>query len=70
MKLHEAIDAVLADRPAGMAVRELSGEINRRGLYARADGQRVPPAQISARVTNKTYRDRYRKDHLDRIFSA
>lgn len=67
MKLHEAIDAVLADRQAGMTARELADEINRRGLYARADGQPVPSVQISARVGNKTYRDRYRRDYAGRI---
>jgi hypothetical protein len=62
MKLHEAVDAVLADRPAGMTTRELADEIERRGLYLKGDGKSAPPGQVNARVGNKTYRDRYRKD--------
>jgi hypothetical protein len=56
MKLHEAIDAVLADRPAGMRARELAEEIERRGLYLKVDGKLALPGQINARVGNKTYR--------------
>jgi hypothetical protein len=70
MKLHEAIDAVLVDRPAGMSMRELADEIERRGLYLKGDGQPASPGQVNARVGNKTYRDRYRKDHLGRISLA
>jgi hypothetical protein len=70
MKLQEAIDAVLADRPAGMSTRELADEIQRRGLYLKGDGQPASPGQVNARVGNKTYRDRYRKDHLGRICLA
>lgn len=70
MKLHEAIDAVLADRPAGMSTRELADEIERRGLYLKGDGEPASPGQVNARVSNKTYRHRYRKDHLGRICLA
>jgi hypothetical protein len=70
MKLHAAIDAVLADRPAGMSARELADEIERRGLYVKGDGEPASPGQVNARVGNRTYRDRYRKDHLGRIFLA
>ena len=71
MKLHEAIDAVLADKPTGMTAREIAEEIKRRGLYIKpSDDRSAPPKQISARVGNKTYRDRYRKDHLGRISIA
>lgn len=73
MKPHEAIDAVLADRPAGMSTRELADEIERRRLYLKGDGQPASPGQVNARVgykSNKTYRDRYRKDHLGRICLA
>jgi|CZKG01.1.fsa_nt_gi hypothetical protein len=50
MKLHEAIDAVLADRPAGMSARELADEIERRGLYIKGDGEPASPGQVNARV--------------------
>lgn len=70
MKLHEAIDTVLANRPAGMSARELADEIERRGLYLRGDGKPASPGQVNARVGNKTYRDRYRKAHLGRICLA
>ncbi len=70
MKLHEAIDAVLADRPAGMSTRELADEIERRGLYLKRDGKPASAGQVNARVGNKTYRNRYRKDHLGRIYLA
>lgn len=46
MKLHEAIDAVLADRPAGMSTRELADEIERRGLYLKGDGKPASPGQV------------------------
>jgi hypothetical protein len=70
MKLHEAIDAVLADRPAGLSTRELADEIERRGLYLKGDGKPASPGQVNARVGNKTYRDHYRKDLLGRICLA
>jgi hypothetical protein len=70
MKLHEAIDAVLVDRPAGISARELADEIERRGLYLKGDCEPASPGQVNARVGNKTYRDRYRKDHLARICLA
>lgn len=61
MLLHEAIDALLAKRP-GMTSHELADQINRRKLYRRGDGEQIVPGQVSARVGNKTYRDRYRKE--------
>jgi hypothetical protein len=71
MKLHEAIDAVLAERSAGATAREIADEIKRRGLYIKpSDGKPPLPGQISARINNKTYQDRYHKDHLDRISAA
>ena len=70
MRLHEAIDAVLTDRSTGMTAREVAGEIKRRGLYVKGDGKPAPTRQISARVGNKTYRDRYRRDEGGRIFIA
>jgi 5-methylcytosine-specific restriction protein A len=71
MELHEAINAVLKDRPSGMTSRELADEINRRDLYVRpSDGRPVAAGQISARVGNKTYSDRYHKDQHGRISLA
>jgi hypothetical protein len=65
MRLHEAIDAVLADRPGGMTAREIADEIKRRGLFLKpSDGKPPLPGQINARVGNATYRERYSKDHL------
>lgn len=61
MLLHEAIDTLLAQHP-GMTSRELAEQINRRKLYRRGDGEPIMPGQVSARVENKTYRDRYRKE--------
>ena|ERR1700733_5507899 len=71
MKLHEAIDAVLADRPAGMSTRELADELQRRGLYLKGDGKPVSPGQVNARVGNKTYKgslpQRPPGSHLPRV---
>jgi hypothetical protein len=68
MKLHEAIDVALADRP-GQTYRELAASIETRGLYVKpSDGRPAPPRQINARVTAKRYRDRYRVDHDGRVF--
>jgi hypothetical protein len=68
LKLHEAIDNVLADKPYGMTARELADEIKRRKLFLKpSDGRPPLPGQINARVGNVTYRDRYAKDHLGRI---
>ena len=39
MKLHEAVGAVLADRPTGMSMRELADEIERRRLYLKGQGE-------------------------------
>jgi hypothetical protein len=62
MKLHEAIDVVIDQRPSGMTAREIADEIDRRKLYVKpSDGKPVPPRQITARVGNKTYRSRYCK---------
>jgi len=69
MKLHEAIDTVLIEKGC-MYARALADEINRRSLYTRGDGQPLPSNQVHARVGNKTYRDRYRRDHLGRICLA
>jgi hypothetical protein len=70
VKLHEAIDTVLADRPVGMYAREIADEINRRGLYTRGDGEPLPMKQIYSRISNETYRDRYRRDEAGRICLA
>ena len=67
MTLDAAIDIVLTDRP-GMYPREIANAINQRDLYQRKDSQPVPPGQITARVGNKAYRDRYRKDADGRIY--
>jgi hypothetical protein len=53
-----------------MSTRELADEIERRGLYLKGDGRPASPGQVNARIGNKTYRDRYRKDHLGRICRA
>jgi hypothetical protein len=68
LKLHEAIDTVLADQPGGMTAREIANEVNRRKLYVkRSDGKKVKPGQITARVANRTYCNGYRKDDSGRI---
>jgi hypothetical protein len=68
MKLHDAIDSVLAEHPDGLTAKDLARQINRRKLYVKpSDGKKVPPGQIAARVGNKTYRERYRRDDLGRI---
>lgn len=69
MKLHEAIDVLLAERGC-MYAPELADEINRRGLYIRGDRKPLPSKQVHARVGNKTYRDRYCRDDLGRICPA
>lgn len=69
MKLHEAIDMLLAERGC-MYAHELADEINRRALYVRADRNPLPARQVHARVGNKTYRDHYRRDNLGRICAA
>ena len=50
-----------------MYAPELADEINRRNLYIRGDGKPLPSNQVHARIGNKTYRDRYCRDHLGRI---
>jgi hypothetical protein len=70
MKLHEAIDAVLAERP-GRTYRELADAIKARGLYLKAsDGLPAEAKQINARVKTARYRDRYRVDDDGRVFPA
>jgi hypothetical protein len=69
MKLHEAIDTLLAEKVC-MHAPELADEINRRSLYVRGDGQPLPSNQVHARVGNKTYRDRYGRDETGRICLA
>ena len=48
--LHEAILDVLRRVGRQLPAREISAEIERRGLYVRHDGDYPPPSQISARV--------------------
>jgi hypothetical protein len=68
VKLHEAIDVVLADHQDGLTAKEIADEIERRELYVKpSDGQPAPAHQIIARVCNKTYRARYEKDTEGRI---
>jgi hypothetical protein len=57
--LHDAMVEVLSVDGRPMGAGEIAREVNRRGLYIRADGQPVPPNQISARA-NK-YRDLFLK---------
>lgn len=74
MKLHEAIDAVLAGHSDGLTAKEIADEIERRGLYVKpSDGNPAPASQIAARVGNKTYRAHYEKDaegHIRRVSQA
>jgi hypothetical protein len=67
VKLHEAIDTVLAGHQEGLTAKEVATEINRRKLYRRSDGTKVPPGQITGRVGNKSFREGYRKDEDGRI---
>lgn len=69
MTLDAAINVILRERD-GRFSREIADAINKRGLYRRKDGEPVPTSQITARVGNKTYRDRYRKDADGRIYLA
>jgi hypothetical protein len=49
--LHDAIRIVLSDRESNTATtREISDEIERRGLYSRNDGDSARARQINARV--------------------
>lgn len=58
IKLHEAIRLVLMGRDSQTATtKEISAEIEKRGLYSRKDGGAPPPKQINARVRQKRYRD-------------
>lgn len=64
--LDQAIDEVLlanGNRP--MTTSAIAGEIGRRGSFLRPrDGRPPPPSQISARIANATYRDRYERTPL------
>ena len=51
--LHAALEQVLQENDnRWMTVRELSDEINRRGLYRKKDGSTVEPNQVHARTKN------------------
>lgn len=50
MLLHDAIVEVLMLAGGPLRAGEIASEVNRRALYTRADGNPVPPNQISARV--------------------
>src|SRR5687768_9915467 len=53
LTLHDAMALVLHEQPAQqMTVRELAGEINRRGLYHRRDGSPLEASQVHARAKN------------------
>jgi hypothetical protein len=52
MLLHEAIVEVLSIAGRPMGAGEIAREVNQRELYARKDGNPVPPNQISARANN------------------
>jgi len=54
MNLHDAMVKVLTGSGA-LSPTELAGEINRRKLYTRGDGQPVPSSQISARASNYSH---------------
>jgi hypothetical protein len=57
--LHEAMQEVLAEHPAGLSARALADEIARRGSYLRhVDGLPPPPKQVSARASR--YRNLFR----------
>ena len=50
MTLHKAIQEVLLNSGVPMKVSAIAEEINKQGLYSRADKKQVPANQISARV--------------------
>jgi HB1, ASXL, restriction endonuclease HTH domain len=50
LTLHEAMSQVLRERGTAMTAREIAEEINRRGLYRKADGSLLDPGQVHARV--------------------
>lgn len=53
MTLHSALELVLRENAnRWMTVRELSDEVNRRGLYTKRDGSPVEPNQVHARTKN------------------
>ena len=54
MYLHDAMVEVLRKRPGRRAHRaDIADEINRRQLFARRDGNPVPPNQVSARASKR-----------------
>lgn len=63
MTLDRAIEKVLranGNRP--MTTSRIAALIAEQGLFTRPiDGRPPPPSQISARVGNKTYRDRFER---------
>jgi hypothetical protein len=61
--LDDAIEEVLREHGnKPMSTRAISDEIRRRGAFVRpSDGKPPPPSQISARVSNKSYRDRFER---------
>jgi chorismate mutase len=61
LKLHEAMEQVLEEVGGEMRIQDLAKEINRRGLYTKADGSPVDANQIHARAAAKTYRDRFHR---------
>jgi HB1, ASXL, restriction endonuclease HTH domain len=53
LTLHAALEQILREHDnRWMTVRELSNEINRRGLYLKKDGTPVEPNQVHARTKN------------------
>jgi hypothetical protein len=61
MTLHTALEYLLReDGNRWMSVRELSDEVNRRGLYRKKDGTPVEPNQVHARTKN--YEHIFEKD--------
>jgi hypothetical protein len=60
MTLHAALEQILRENDnRWMTVRELSDEVNRRGLYRKRDGSPVDPNQVHAR--SKSYEDFFEK---------
>ena len=50
LTLHEAMALVLREKGSSMSAREIADEINRRGLYRKADGSPLDVGQVHARV--------------------
>ncbi len=57
MTLHVAMEQVLREEGHPMSALTLATEINRRGLYQRSDGYKVPSGQIL--VSRVQYQDRF-----------